>query len=567
MKVSRQRSILLTLGLISTVSSAQIADPGALGGALRQNIEQQVPPLNLLPLPESEKEKTNKREQKPAELKVLIRGFRFEGVTLLSEQDLQIALKNWLNHSWTFSELQQVTEIVGAVYKKKGYLVQSVLPPQKIGEDGILLIRVVEAKLGAIHIDIDKGSRISVEAAKGFLTYNNQIGQYLNTEAVERAIYILKEVPGVAVATELEPGKQDGEANLKVRLEDTQLITGKLESTNYGSRSTGQLQGGAFISLSNPNGWGDQASLNVLLSEGSQYVQASYSTPVDYSGFRLGINASNLDYKTIGAFSGSEGDSQSVGASLTYPLMRSIEANMNVSFGYNVKFYHNINSQTDTTNSSYSISDWSFSLSGNRYDEFLGGGIWSGQISTTLGSLRFNSDNPSTYGIYTPNNFSKLNVNLARNQQLITNELVLNISSAIQLANANLDSSEKMYLGGPNGVRGFPVAQAGGSQGATITIELQKQFPDRLVGLAFLDAGVIQQYKKDFSGAGTPNVYGLYAAGVGAKWNRDRITVSGSMAWRLGDNPVKTTAGTNVDGRYPHSYIPYVWLQLQYALY
>lgn len=566
MRAIQQRISLLAIGLISSIANSQIVDPGALGGALRQNIEQQIPTPNALPTPESDIDKAPKRDEKPGELKVLIKGFKFEGVTRISEADLQLALKEWLNKSWTFNELQQVNEIVGEVYKKQGYLVQSVLPPQKIGEDGILIIKVMEARLGVINIDADKESRMSAQTAQKFLAYDNEAGEYLRTDNIERAIYILKEIPGVAISTELEPGQKDGEANLKVRLESSPLVTGRLEANNYGSRSTGQYQGGAFLALNNPGGWGDQVTLNALFAEGSQYAQAGYSLPVGYSGLRFGVNGSVLNYQTVGIFAGSNGRSQALGASLTYPLLRSIEANMNIGLNYDLKSYQNFNSQTSTVNSSYSLSDWSMSLSGNRYDDLLGGGITSGQVSIVLGELRFNNDNPSTYGVYTPNSFQKLNLTFSRNQQVIPNDLVLNISGAIQLANANLDSAEKIYLGGPYGVRAFPVAQAGGSQGGTLSMELQKQLPNRLVGSVFLDAGRVQQYVNQFPGSGAPNVYNLYAAGIGAKWNWDRLTLNGSMAWRLDDNPVRTAAGFNVDGRYPAAYVPYVWLQLQYAL-
>lgn len=563
MRAFKHRISLLALGLISSVSNSQIVDPGALGGALRQNIEQQIPSPNALPLPESDKDREPKRDEKPGELKVLIKGFKFEGVTLIPVDDLQSALKQWVGQRWTFNELQQVNEIVGEVYKKQGYLVQSVLPPQKIGEDGVLTIKVIEAKLGSINIDAAKESRMSAETAQKFLAYNNESGEYLRTDNIERAIYILKEVPGVAISTELEPGQKDGEANLKVRLESSPLVTGRLEANNYGSRSTGQYQGGAFIAINNPGGWGDQINLNALLAEGSQYAQAGYSLPIGYSGLRFGANLSALNYRTIGIFSGSNGRSQSVGANLTYPLLRSIEANLNIGLNYDLKSYQNFNSQTNSVNSNYSLSDWSLSLSGNRYDDLLGGGITSGQVSLVLGELRLNSDNPSTYGEYTPSSFRKFNMTFSRNQQVIPNDLILNISGALQFANVNLDSAEKIYLGGPYGVRAFPVAQAGGAQGGTLSVELQKQLPERVVASLFFDAGRVQQYVNPIPGMTGPNLYNLYAAGIGAKWNWDRLTLNGSVAFRLDDNPVRTLTGTNVDGRYSPAYF---WLQLQYAL-
>jgi hemolysin activation/secretion protein len=560
------------MAVLPLVAQSQVNDPGSLGGALRQNIEQQLPLPNALPMPGATKPLEEKVEPKADVVKVVLKGFKFQGVTLVSEQELQAALAPWLGKSVTLEELQQLSEVIAEVYKKKGYLVQVTLPPQKIGEEGIVLFSVMEAKFGGVSVDADKDSRMSADTLKGFVLSENKIGEYVSIDSIERSIYIMKEIPGIAVATQIEPGQKDGEANLKIKLENAPLITGRVETNNYGSRSTGQMQGLGFMAVNNPFGFGDQITTYGLLTAGSQYGQVGYSLPVASTAWRLGMNLSMMNYNTVDIFRGSGGRSNTLGASLTYPLLRSQQGNMNFSLNYDQKSYLNMNTSLNSVSSSYVIRNVSSTLSGNRYDELWGGGVNNASATLTLGGINFNDDNPSNYGVYTPTRFRKINLNLSRNQQIVADKTMLNVSFAAQLADENLDSAERFYLGGPNGVRAFPVAQGGGAQGASMTVELQQQFPNRIMGSVFIDAGRIKQYMRPYDGwqgaTHAPNEYNLFGAGVGAKWNYDRVTLSGSMAWRLDSNPLYTYSGENVnnDKRHSPGYSPYVWFQLQYAL-
>lgn len=570
-KVSIKLS-LLTIAALPIAAQSQVNDPGSLGGALRQNIEQQIPLPNALPQPGAAKSQEEKVAPKADVVRVVLKGFKFQGVTLVSEQELQAALAPWIGKSVTLEELQELSEVIAEVYKKKGYLVQVTLPPQKIGEEGIVLFSVMEAKFGGVNIEADKDSRMSAETLKGFVLSKNKVGEYVSVDSIERSIYIIKEIPGIAVATQIEPGKNDGEANLKIKLENAPLISGRVETNNYGSRSTGQVQGLGFLAVNNPFGFGDQITTYGMLTAGSQYGQVGYSLPVASTAWRFGVNASMMNYNTVDSFRGSGGRSNTVGASLTYPLLRSQPTNMNFSLNYDQKSYLNMNTASNSITSSYVIRNISSTLSGNHFDELGGGGITNASATLTLGGFNVNDDNPSNYGVYTPSRFRKVNFNLSRNQQIIAEKTYLNVSLAAQLADENLDSAERFYLGGPNGVRAFPVAQGGGAQGASMTVELQQQFPNRIMGSVFMDAGRIKQFMRPYDGwqgaTNAPNEYNLFGAGFGAKWSYDRVTLSGSMAWRLDRNPLYTYTGEhlNTDRRNPPGYSPYVWFQLQYAL-
>ena len=133
-----------------------------------------------------------------------------------------------------------------------------------------------------------------------------------------------------------------------------------------------------------------------------------------------------------------------------------------------------------------------------------------------------------------------------------------NLSGSIygQLANKNLNSAEQFYLGGPYGVRAYPVAQGGGSQGAIASVELSHTYPNQLQLGAFFDAGVVQQYKTTYPGwqgqTNAGNTYPLYATGLLAKYQYEKVQLSAALAFRLGNNPLYNQSGQqlNVNNQY-----------------
>jgi hemolysin activation/secretion protein len=449
------------------------------------------------------------------------------------------------------------------------------VPPQKI-TDGIVILKVLEAKLGAVHVDMPNGpSRFTEDRARRYVTDANRLSEIVQTQNIERSIYILNETPGVAVSTQLEPGKNEGEVDLRLSLADTKPVRGKLEANNYGSRSTGMGQRIVNVTFDNPGSYGDQISLSNIKSSGSDYSIGSYSLPIGTDGLRLGMTGSYLDYENVGQFAFPKntvagfGRAKTVGVNLSYPLLRSPAANANITTGADRKIYINKQVASGATSSDYRIENMTLGLTGNRFDAWGGGGVFAGSAVLTKGHLIVSSDSKATYGLNTPTTFTKINLTASRNQQIVPDKTVLSVSVSGQLASVDLDSAERFYLGGPYGVRAYPGSQAGGTQGAMINIELQQQLEDKFVATAFYDAGFVQQYRNkqtyatNLPGTNAGNSYSLRGVGVGLKRADQNFVFSTSIAWKLGHNPLYTTQGVGVnnDGRSKGAYL---WAQAQW---
>jgi hemolysin activation/secretion protein len=495
-----------------------------------------------------------------------------EGVSILPEADIQVVLKPWVGKDIDFEDLQSACDAIQEYYRKKGFTVQAILPPQKIA-GGVVKILVTEAKLGKVVVENPQGpTRFSKDRAAEYITYANPVGDPLSMPALERAIIILNEIPGVMVASQLEPGEKDGETDLHLQLTQPDLVQGRVEANNYGSRTTGANQGVFALNVNNPIGIGDQFSVNGIASQGSQYIQGAISLPGSPDGLRLGLAGTYLNYKNVSnyAYNGGAGDAWTTGVSAAYPLIRSQGANLNGSLNYDIKSYNNRNFITDTVISAYNINNISAGLSGNIADSFGYGAVNVGSVSLIYGHLDILSTSqanygmysipyttPQAYGVVTPSNFTKFTFSANRTQQLVedgTTSLYASVSG--QLASTNLNTAEQIYLGGPYAVRAYPVAQSGGAQGGIFTIELRHQLHEKFTLTGFFDAGVVQQYKDPNAFAALQgltnanNTYSLMGAGFGVKWDYEGWNLGALLAWKIGQNPLYSQTGqaVNTDG-------------------
>jgi hemolysin activation/secretion protein len=554
-----KKSLLLFV-VISLAATTQVfAQVDA--GALQRNLENQLPMPSPLALPEpSLKEAPKSKAPGANEVTFEVKSFVLEGISIIPEASVQAVLKPWLGRAVNFDDLQKACDAIVEFYRKSGFTVQAILPPQKIA-NGIVKILVTEAKLSSVIVDTPNGpTRFSKDTAAQYITYANPVGDPLNTQAVERALIILNETPGVMVSSQLEPGEKDGETAIRLQLTEPQWYQGKVEANNYGSRTTGANQGVVALNAINPLGIGDQMSINGIYSEGSQYVQGAYSLPGSKDGLRFGLAGTFLNYKNVSNYATTPnagyGDAWTTGVSTAYPLIRRQGTNVNVTANYDIKGYTNKNLLTQSTISAYNIRNTSLGISGNHYDGFGGGGVSSGSLAAVMGNFDILSTSQgygtsTGYGFNTPSSFTKFTFAGNRNQQISDDgATTAYISVSGQFSSVNLNSAEQIYMGGPYAVRAYPVAQGGGSQGGIGTVELRHQFPERITGSLFYDVGLVQQYKNTYLGwqgqTNANNTYSLQGAGFGVKWDWEGWNLGAMVAWQVGKNPLYNNSGQAV---------------------
>ncbi|OIQ96543.1 heme/hemopexin transporter protein HuxB precursor [mine drainage metagenome] len=548
-----RHSLLLLNDLI-----AAAAYPAPDAGSLLRGIEA-APKLSPSPSAKSPR-------PGPDELRVLVRDFHISGATLNFEARLRERLLPFIGKKLDLAELEAATATVSEVYREQGYVARAYLPPQAI-KDGIVDIVIVEGKLGRVQVTkTEPPARLSRDRAARTMSENMLVGEPVKTEQLERNVLLLKDLAGVDVSATLVPGARAAEVDAQIALSDTPLITASIGAGNGGAPGTGANQIDAALSVNGAAGIGERLSLSAVGASGLDYAHAAVAVPLGYSGLSLGAEIATLHYRLGGNYASldASGEASSVGISASYPIIRSRARNLYLDANFERRRY--VNRALGEISSDKRADILSLGLAGNSLDGWLGGGYGSYAAALTGGSLDLSAA-PANLGVdaasvRTQGDYSKFSWSASR-LQTVAEPLSLYAGMSGQFAGKNLDSSEKFFLGGPGGVRAYPVNEAGGDEGWLVSLELRGRLSRELQAVVFADAGAVLQHRKLWASwagsANVPNRIALAGAGLGLNWTSLSTAARLSIAWRLGSNPLSDANGKDSDGT---RRIPRVWVQL-----
>ncbi len=492
---------------------------------------------------------------------VIVKSFLFAGNTLLSTAQLSPLVAKFLDRPVSFGELQNAAVAVAAAYRQAGWVVRVYLPKQDI-TGGAVTIQIVEAKFGAVQVE-GKTYRASDARLKNIIETAQAPGKSVNADALDRGLLLISDLPGLSATGQLAEGHNQAETDLLVSVVDGPAFTGDVTADNAGARSTGAGRVIVDAALNSPAGIGDRVDAVLLGSQGMDYARAAYSLPAGSRGWRVGVNGSYLRYNVVtDDFSAldARGTSTTAGLEATYPLLRSRLKNLYFAVNLDDRRFNNQSNGATTTR--YSVQAGSLGLYGNLFDSLGGGGANNASITIEQGHLDL-GDSPNEAAdaltTRTSGSFQKLHLSAAR-QQLVTDHFSLYASLSGQISSKNLDSSEKFYLGGANGVRAYPENEGGGAEGVLLNLEARERLPANFNVTGFVDFGSVRVNKdNDISGAAAPNTENLKGAGMSLGWIANfGLSLKATYARRIGSNPNPTSTGADQDGSHDTNR---VWLQ------
>lgn len=544
----RPTLVLCVLSLICGLTYAQ-TNPDA--GSLQKGIEREYRPS--LPRTYSPERRLAPAAIQPLmEPTLTVKVFHFSGNTLLSVEQLTPVVAGFLGRVLNFTELQQAAVVVAEAYRTAGWIVRVYLPQQEI-RDGIVTLQIVEAVFGGARFEGARPGRIAPLRLIAGIEAGQVKGALLNAQAINRALLLADDLPGVAVSGVLTEGRYDNETDLVLKVIDEPLFNGEINADNTGARATGRERLSGNFNLNSPLGMGEQLTANLIRNQGTNYGRLAFTLPVGYAGWRVGANASALNYRLISsefAALNARGTSSTVGLEASYPLIRSGLKNLYFGLNYDAKRFDNQSGGVTTTR--YQIEAFSASLNGNQVDSRGGGGVNSASLTLVQGKADLGgSPNQAadTSTTQVAGSFTKLRYAASR-KQVLTNVLSLYGTLSGQVASRNLDSAEKFYLGGANGVRAYPGSEGGGTNGQLASFELRARLPQNFTLSAFYDWGhVTVNRNNDFTGASPLNAHSLQGAGLSVAWFANfGLNLKATWARRIGHNPNPTVTGNDQDG-------------------
>lgn len=482
--------------------------------------------------------------------KIHVEKISITGQSIYSEAVLQPLIKDAYGKNLTLGELETYARRVTQYFREQGYLVaRAVIPAQTI-ENGAVTIKVLIGQYDQIQVQNHSTLR---QTAIDRVLSPLKSGDYIQKDTLERVLLLLSDTDGINSKATLTAGSTPGTSNLLVAIDDTVKTTGQAYSDNHGSRYTGKNRFGFNYNLHNLSGEGDSLSLGAILGKDMDDYSLSYQLLTGGQGAKLGASYSRSHYTLGETFAdlAASGIAKTTSIYESFTLTRSRDFNLTGRIGFDHK---ELEDRIDYfgTNSRKSANVWNLGISGDSRDNLAGGGYNSFGLTFAMGRLSMDSADAVTNdsSAHTAGNYNKTNLTLYRIQS-VNNRLNLHLSFAGQLASKNLDSAEKISLGGPSGVRAYPVNEASGDEGYIATGELRWNLPTPNVQLtAFVDSGHVTLNKTPWTS--DANSRTLSGAGLGFIFSRSGdYALRLDYAWKLSSSDA--VSDTDRSGRF--------WLQ------
>jgi len=541
-------SILLCFMLPCTLHAGAVPDAGT--------IERTLPkPPKTLPL-EFEKPLTDEKEVIDVGPKILIKDFDFIGNKVITTEALSMLVAPYKNKNLSMTDLENIRLLIGDYYRQQGFWASVIYGDQDFA-DNILVVDIFEAKVGSILHESDDEPRFPRERIIAFIERNQDKGQSIKIKDLDYSIQDLNSVAGIFSSITLRPGTEVGESDIVVQTTNTPYFSGSLLVDNHGSRSTGYERGLLMLDVNSPFKLGEKFNFMYLATTEINYWGAGISYPLFNDSTKISYNYTTLDYdlgKPYGSLKG-YGDSETHSGSITRNLWRQGSFQLSGTGSYAYRTYYNFASGAETSDKN--IKAWTVTLDAAFQDSFASGGINIASLATIIGRLDL-SGTPSDYLVdsttaKTNGSFEKLSASYIRIQRMTDKDsLWLTLTGQYAFDN-NLDSAEKMSLGGATGVRAYPTSEANGDHGFMIQAEVRHAFNPFVTAKVFYDWGQIYQYANTWanwnSSSGTPNQYQLKGAGIGILYQAfETVSVDAMLATKIGNNKGEDSSGKDNDG-------------------
>ncbi len=546
--------IAASLGLIlAAPAQAQVS-----AGQILNNLRSEQRRHQVLPTPMPRASAPQAATPGPATshaIHFVVRRIRFVGAPRRGRAALQPLVAPYLNRRIDFATLQQAADRVAEHYQRHGRLVHVLIPAQDITA-GVVTLRIVQARLGAVVVHgapPGDGARM-----QDWIHEQVPPGKRISLAALERGLLLLDDLPEFAVSGSLARGSRPGLSNVDLQVARRPSLLGAASVDDYGSSSTGRTRMSVQLGVNGVLGFGTRLDLSAMHSSGTNFVQAGLGLPLGDDGWRVGIDASRMQYKIVGsAFQALaiSGDTTSAGMHLSYPLLRSRPANLLLRLGWGFNSIQNSNAAGEVADQTYDTRVGHAGIDAN----WLGAGINTASLRLSAGSIGRNQLGSYNSEYDVAGNFAKLDYAIAHTQSLVGG-LSGQVSFSGQFANRNLDSSEQMYLGGPYALPAYNNGQLPATQGELLNLQLRQALPWRAQVKLFYDFGSVQTWKTDPAANNVSNHYTVQDVGLGLSWRGPLgSSLTASWAHRLGTLDPSVTSYLELNGGLASSR---VWLML-----
>jgi hemolysin activation/secretion protein len=440
----------------------------------------------------------------------LVNDVSITGNTVFSSEVLKAQIKDMLGKNYNIEGMRSIARKIRDFYRAEGYPFARVVIPQQSFKEGLLNLTVLEGRYGVVKATGE------TELVEGVTPYLEKLkpGEIIEGALLEDTVEDINNLAGIQISPTMSPGKEVGTGDLLVHVDMESKHGGEAGIDNAGSRYTGEYRAHVDYFMNSSIAFADRLGLSAMVTdEGLWFGSIDYEKPFGTSGFHAGIGYARTGYQLGKEYTSFDatGMASIFSAQFSYSIYRSPRANLHFSATFQHKVLEEEFASLSQHQHKYSQA-LPIVLAYDYRDSLAGGGVTYGNLVWTPGVLHLDTA-ATAQDIISANKrgwFNKVNLDIARIQNLPEN-FVLYARVAAQWADSNLDASERLGLGGIDGVRAYPVGEGNGDVGVVAQVELRYKVGD-YTPYAFYDVGsadinyrpwdLPSHQSRDISGAG-----------------------------------------------------------------
>ncbi|PTB22842.1 hypothetical protein C9I57_01120 [Trinickia symbiotica] len=410
--------------------------------------------------------------------------FIVRGNTALPSLEIEKAVYPFEGPGKTLADVNAARDALQKVYQDKGYQSVVVELPQQQVKNGVILLQVVEAKVGRLRVEGEKYNspqiiRDAVPAlAEGTVPDFNQAQQQLTD---------LNRSPDRQVIPVLKPGAMPQTVDVDLKVDDHSPWHGTFELNNDNSPGTSVLRTSATLSYSNLWQLGHVITGTYLVApqhpDDARVYSFSYLAPLKDSHWSLLATVLHSD-SNVASVGGTNvlGKGTTFGLTAIYALPSTDTYAHSVSIEIDRKHYDEDVSIAGQGASSAPLTYVPVTLSYNgQLNLKQSQTSFSASMTTNIRGIgsswaawdnkRYNANPDFIYG--------KFDVNHTQN---FMNDMQANAHVTAQMANEPLVSSEQFAAGGMTNVRGYMQAEDTADSGVIGSLELRSPSLAKFIG-------------------------------------------------------------------------------------
>lgn len=433
----------------------------------------------------------------------------------------------------TQTDIDDFKSWVWGKFRQAGYLAYVTVTPSKLGNEITLLVEVQTPKIGQVKLDL---ANLNLDEADIILLEKRLVAPFAEGDGVD-TIKLDNRLQNASFGLPMQfyanlkqvaPGISDISVTAP-NLEETpaKFLGGLAQVNSYGLKQYGRPQ---TFGMLNYAGLTPLSQLRLFgqVSEGINYGRLQYSSPLKALRGEFDMYASYADFESVkNTTSATKGHSYEMGVGIGHLLGFTREAAIKSNVGVSYRQTENqlkLSGLNMTDLQSYqariALTIDNSKVDTDQFDAAL----------VLVGGVYDNADETSQID----GSYSKLEAS-ARYTFSLTQDRNTLFQTRLrgQLAGSDLDSFDRISLGGTNGVRAYTSVDGVGEQGGVLSFDLVHKLPYQQYIGVFYDAGLVQPFK--FPAARVNNdVYSLQGAGIQYGINYKQAGFAMNLAKGLG---------------------------------